>query len=163
MITIPTGLNAVRTTYGDERPYRGIDGRLRPEWEEHILKRIIPPAPMVLSWDRTVPVKAIRMHFLIADEMQAFLQEVLDAKRWTYIDRWSGGYADRAQRGAHKPSLHAFGIAFDVDPDRNKMGSDTWRMHPDVVDIAAKHGFYWGGRFAAPRNDPMHYQAARGA
>jgi len=79
-----------------------------------------------------------------------------------YVIRSVGFFAPRAKRG--RPdllSLHSYGIAFDLNPDRNPMRA------PMVTDIPAAYlddaeacGWYWGGRFPTP--DPMHFQQAWG-
>lgn len=50
-------------------------------------------------------------------------------------------------------SVHAWGIALDLNADTNAVGTEG-TLDPRVVEVFAKHGFFWGGHFG----DPMHFQ-----
>jgi D-alanyl-D-alanine carboxypeptidase len=54
-------------------------------------------------------------------------------------------------------SVHAWGIAIDLNAASNKPGS-RGDMDERVIKIFCEHGFYWGGNFG----DPMHFQFAVG-
>jgi hypothetical protein len=88
---------------------------------------------------------------------------------------WSWGYSCRAIAGTTTPSNHSWGLAIDLDAPENPQltktkhgASHTLRktfpggqvlrstMPDDVLAIARKHGFEWGGLFAKP--DPMHFE-----
>ena len=63
-------------------------------------------------------------------------------------------------RGGSRLSVHAWGIAIDMDPARNPFPA-RWRegmLNPDFADILEKHGIWWRGR--PGDNDPMHFQCA---
>lgn len=74
------------------------------------------------------------------------------------------GYAPR--RKNHKPSAplsaHAWGIAFDLNPQRNLPGNPTPQFisHHPIVLIMKSFGFNWGGDWKTP--DPMHFQWCTG-
>ena len=63
----------------------------------------------------------------------------------------------RAQRRSKKISPHAWGIAIDLDPDTNQMGTPG-SMNQRIIEIFESFGFIWGGGF----NDPMHFQFVKG-
>lgn len=78
---------------------------------------------------------------------------------------WSGSYVPRFIRGNKKKlSNHAFGTAFDINYEWNKLGAEpalSGRKGSvrDLVDIANELGFYWGGHFS--RQDGMHFEIAK--
>jgi len=58
------------------------------------------------------------------------------------------------------PSFHAFGLAIDINPNRNPMTSHrppTTDLPPDIINIFKKYGFGWGGDWQYPV-DPMHFE-----
>lgn len=59
-------------------------------------------------------------------------------------------------------SLHSWGIAIDINPDRNpyELGNydaPTTDIPQSIIDIFKKHGFFWGGDWPGER-DPMHFE-----
>ncbi|MEA2477155.1 MAG: hypothetical protein QOC87_1354, partial [Actinomycetota bacterium] len=56
-------------------------------------------------------------------------------------------------------SMHAFGLAIDLNVSQNPLGT-AGHMDPRVVAIFEKWGFKWGGTFSG-RPDPMHFEVAR--
>jgi hypothetical protein len=56
-------------------------------------------------------------------------------------------------------SLHAWGLAFDVDWDDNGVGTPG-NLPYNVVAVFKDHGFTWGGDWPKFR-DPMHFQWRR--
>jgi hypothetical protein len=61
-------------------------------------------------------------------------------------------------------SNHAFGTAFDINADENPLGSQPALPNEkgcvfELVPIAHKFGFYWGGHFT--RRDGMHFEIAK--
>jgi len=71
------------------------------------------------------------------------------------LTNWGGSLNFRPVRGASSLSMHAYGIAVDIDPAHNQMGT-TGRMPQAVIDAFESRGWYWGGRFS--RRDPMHFE-----
>jgi len=83
-----------------------------------------------------------------------------------------GGLNCRAITGGTEPSLHAYGIAVDINPSRNpyanKLETDMpLGMIADIVNIRTRGGhrvFRWGGDWdnnpatAHSRYDPMHFE-----
>lgn len=61
-------------------------------------------------------------------------------------------------------SNHAWGSAFDINADWNSLGSEPALVGQkgctrELVEIAAQHGFYWGGHFTT--KDGMHFEVAK--
>ncbi len=84
------------------------------------------------------------------------------------IDRvlvWGGAFVPRFIRGSSTVlSNHSFGTAFDINMAQNGLGLEPARLGMkgcvrELVPIANKHGFYWGGHFS--RRDGMHFEIAR--
>lgn len=79
---------------------------------------------------------------------------------------WDGSYVTRFIRGSRTSlSNHAFGTAFDVNAERNQLGVLPALVGKEgcvreLVGIANKHGFYWGGHFKG-RPDGMHFEVAK--
>ncbi|MGC4093551.1 MAG: M15 family metallopeptidase [Polyangiaceae bacterium] len=93
-----------------------------------------------------------------------------------YTPRALGGFRDRNTYRGGEVSNHMFGIALDIDPERNPCCGcvEPWPQHPacqarelDVMDRAAlpkcwiegfeRYGFYWLGRDPQLR-DTMHFE-----
>src|SRR5690606_20285183 len=104
-------------------------------------------------------------------------------------DNNTSAFNDRAITGGTVPSLHAYGLAIDINPVQNPYveiaGDGNARFHPaagsryanraaarpgkparagmaeDVVELFAQHGFTtWGGDWDAPI-DYQHFQVSR--
>ncbi|WP_203423108.1 M15 family metallopeptidase [Sinorhizobium sp. BG8] len=79
---------------------------------------------------------------------------------------YDGAYVPRFQRKSKtKLSNHAFGTAFDINAAFNPLGAEPALMGQkgcirELVSIANKHGFYWGGHFLV-REDGMHFEVAK--
>jgi hypothetical protein len=79
---------------------------------------------------------------------------------------WDGSYNPRFIRcSTSSLSNHAFGTAFDINAAYNPFGGQpALPGHKgcvfDLVPIANKFGFYWGGHFKT-RRDGMHFEIAK--
>lgn len=90
-------------------------------------------------------------------------QEVREASTWLRQDDLGGelrrvdSFNVRWIRGHHGVlSYHAVGLALDVNPEENPMGSPVCRIHPEVVAILKRKGFEHGADWVHP--DVMHFQ-----
>lgn len=68
-------------------------------------------------------------------------------------------------KNAPKLSNHAFGSAFDINAVWNWIGSQPALCGQkgsvrELVELANKSNFYWGGHFSAGRIDGMHFELA---
>lgn len=87
-----------------------------------------------------------------------------------YVARSGWSFNDRTIAGSATPSLHAYGIAVDLDPDLNPYGvGDPYsgaikRAHVEaVLSIRNRDGaaiWSWGGNWRKP--DRMHFQLDQG-
>jgi hypothetical protein len=132
---------AVRLPYGED--WIGID----PRW----LRRNVVT--------RTVPILgAVSCH----RAMIAPLRRALGSLQWRGLARlvdpgdYAGCFAARRIAGSGSLSLHAWGLAVDVNASENPQGRRP-RQDPRVVRAFEREGFAWGGRWrTAP--DGMHFE-----
>lgn len=73
------------------------------------------------------------------------------------LHKWDGCFEPRLQRGSTRISLHAFGLAIDINASSNKQGTNG-NQSKLFISCFERNGFYWGGRFSGLRIDPMHFQ-----
>ena len=157
----PHGFQAVRDVFGDILRYLRDDGSIDPRWEVERMVRAELPFAIPLAWDTSKKVSAIRCHKLIAPLIEAVFQEIATEGLLRSVKTYGGGYVFRPKRGAVKPSTHSWGIAIDLNPNTNAMGS-TGDMDPQLVKLFEHYGFVWGGRWAGRNKDPMHFQYCSG-
>jgi hypothetical protein len=71
----------------------------------------------------------------------------------------TGGFNCRPISGTSKPSNHSWGLAIDINWDRNPSGSDFQSdIPPDMVAMWEDAGWFWGGWYRGGNYDPMHFE-----
>jgi len=139
----------------------------KPNQQGSYLTTIQLPYPMRLAWDKKTTVKTMRCHKLVADDFQKVFADLLAhyglAKiQELGIDLFGGCFNFRAMRGGSDYSRHSWGIAIDLDPERNQLKetSKTARFarpeYKAMIDIFYKHGFESLG--VEKNYDWMHFQ-----
>lgn len=128
------------------------------------------PYPMKLSWDPGTPVTRISCHRKVAESLTRVLTGVrehygLDGIEELRLDLFGGCFNARRKRGGTAWSTHAWAIALDFDPDRNRLNWTRERAafaRPEYDrwwELWEAEGWVSLGRI---RNfDWMHVQAAR--
>jgi hypothetical protein len=125
------------------------------------------PYPMFLNWASSTKVTRISCHKMVADKLIAIFKEILavygiEKIKSLQLDDFGGCFNYRKMRGGTELSLHSWGLAIDLDPDRNllKETSATARFarpeYKQFIDIFYKHGFVSLGR--EKNYDWMHFQ-----
>jgi hypothetical protein len=107
----------------------------------------------------------IRFHHLATQQLTAMWTEWEQAGLIDLVLSYGGSFVPRFIRGSRTVlSNHAFGTAFDINVPQNMLGvqpalkGKTGSVR-ELVPIANKHGFYWGGHFT--RLDGMHFEVAQ--
>ena len=150
--------------YGN--PDTNKDGLPDAVFESQYLTTILPPYPMVFSWNN-MSVSKIRVHKKVAVTLLAALTQIgkdftIAERQRFQLDRFGGGYAFRLKRGGNTLSIHSWGAAVDLAPELNPMGRE-YGSRPNMMPMKAvkafqAQGWTWGGGFRIP--DAMHLQAA---
>lgn len=76
-----------------------------------------------------------------------------------------GTYANRNIAGTNTQSLHALGLAMDINPSENPVtynGHNITNLPPNVGALAARYGIAWGGAWLGNKRDPMHFSVPYG-
>jgi hypothetical protein len=85
------------------------------------------PFQMVLDWDKTKTIRTITCHEKVAAPMTRIFQNLLshyglEKLRELGIDQFGGCLNVRLKRGSKSSwSIHSWGCAVDLDPDRNQL------------------------------------------
>lgn len=139
----------------------------KPNQAGSYLVSIKLPFPMKLAWDKNTIVKTMRCHKLVANQLIAIFTEILQVYGLAKIqelgiDLFGGCFNFRQMRGGSDWSRHSWGIAVDLDPERNQLKetSKTARFarpeYEQMIDIFYKHGFVSLGR--EKNYDWMHFE-----
>lgn len=132
--------------------------------------KLILPFKMRLAWDTDTVVAKTSCHAKVRDNLERIWSRTLDhygleEVQRLRLDLFGGCLNVRKKRGGSSWSMHAFGIAWDVDPAHNqlKMGRDDatldgseydafWRFVADegAISLGRERNFDW-----------MHLQFAR--
>jgi hypothetical protein len=129
---------------------------------------VIPAYPMFIAWDKKQSVKKIRCHKKVASSLAGILLDIKDAYTDEEIklygfDLFGGCFNYRNKKGGSTLSVHAYGAAVDINPDKNQFKWDAndalfaKKECKKFIDIFYKYGWISLGR---ERNfDWMHFQA----
>ena len=142
----------------------------QPNEQGTYLTTIQLPYPMRIAWDTKTTVNRMRCHKDVAQNFQNVFKELLDHYglekiRELGIDLFGGCFNFRKMRGGSSYSKHAWGIAIDLDPARNKLKqtSQTARFarpeYAKMIEIFEKNGFISLGK--AKNFDWMHFEIGK--
>jgi hypothetical protein len=157
----PNGLQEVLATFGDIYKYLKPDGTIDPKWEIEQIVSAPLPFPIPLSWDTTKQAKSMRVNKQLATVVQDSFRAIQAQGLQSHVRTFGGAYNFRAKRSSSKLSTHCWGIAFDLNPNSNAMGT-AGDMHPGLVDLLRSFGWKWGGDWTGRGKDPMHFQFCTG-
>lgn len=127
-----------------------------------------PPWRMVLAWDTRRQIETIRCHEAVAASAQRALENIADTYtpaeiRHLGLHLFGGCFNYRKMRGGNRLSTHAYGVAIDFDPARNRLtwGADRANLaRPDAVRFwEAWEAEGWTSLGRARGYDWMHVQA----
>lgn len=118
------------------------------------LKKLNPYAPIkTVTWHG----KSFGINSQVAPIFLAFLDNLA---RMGYKPVSIGGYSNRNIAGTDRKSLHAYGLAIDIDPSRNPVtwnGQNITALPRGVGAMAARYGLKWGGSWTGSKRDTMHF------
>lgn len=127
------------------------------------------PFAFRIAWNKSQKVKSFSCHTKVADALTSIFAEA--AKHYGEaamvsmgLDLFGGCYNYRPMRNGSSLSMHAYGIAVDLDPERNQLswGRDKAAFAKPSYDvwwrIVESHGALSLGR--ARNYDWMHFQFA---
>lgn len=133
--------------------------------EENIITIDVPQLKGIDMYGKPKATGSIYFHKKAAAQMQALWAEWEKAGLLHLVKTWNGTYSPRCIRGSQtKLSNHAFGTAFDINVKWNGLAKRPALVGEEgsvreLVEIANKLGFYWGGHFS--RKDGMHFEIAK--
>lgn len=128
------------------------------------------PYPMRLAWSHGQTVSRITCHKYVAEPLKRILKNTLEHYGYERIvklglDLFGGCFNDRDKVGGTTKSMHAYGIAVDLDPDRNqlKWGRNKAAFAKSDYDafwsyVEAEGGYSLGRK---KNYDWMHFQFAQ--
>jgi hypothetical protein len=138
---------------------RGRNGTASRFWEMTNLISISPPFALQFAGK---PVNSFKIHSKCAVSLtRVFTAIWLSAnKNQATIDDWGvstfgGSYNFRLKRGSSTLSMHAYGCAIDLAPERFPMGRSKPTFCAEVLKAFADEGW------VNLTHDRMHFQAAR--
>jgi hypothetical protein len=135
------------------------------------ITKLVLPYPMRIAWKPETRVSAIQCHKLIANDLWNVFVDLKDYYEYEKIkelgiDLFGGCVNVRLMRGSKtKWSRHAWGIAIDLDPERNGLKTkwkDAQFSKPEykfMIDTFYKHGFMSYGK--EKDFDAMHFEIAQ--
>ena len=139
----------------------------KPNQNGTYLVSIKLPYPMRLAWDKNTKVNTMRCHKLVAQNFTNVFNDLLThyglAKiQELGIDLFGGCFNFRAMRGGSDYSRHSWGIAIDLDPERNQLKTPYLKSnfskqeYKKLHEIFEKHGFINLGKQKG--YDAMHWE-----
>jgi hypothetical protein len=125
------------------------------------------PYPMKLAWDKKVSVNKMSCHKLVAQNFTNVFNELLahyglaEIQRLE-IDIFGGCFNFRAMRGGSDFSTHSWGIAIDLNPEKNTLKMTFAQSQFSKPEYAKMHEIFECNGFinlGKTRNmDAMHWQ-----
>ena len=157
----------------DPLPNNPENIRILNDWQARNIITITVPqlvgVPVILPNRVVLSQGKVNCHRLAQGKILALFEAWESAGLANRILTWDGGFSARLKRRARVPipanlSNHSFGATFDINAQLNPQGKVPVLMGKrgcvrELVDIAARHGLYWGGFFG--RADGMHFEVAR--
>lgn len=128
------------------------------------------PLPFVIAWDTRQTVRSFRCHEMVAAPLTRIFSQAVahyGTKQFEELrlNVFGGCFNHRTMRGGSALSMHSWGIAVDLDPERNQLrwGRDRASLAASVYNpfwsIVESVGAVSLGRVA--NRDWMHFQFAR--
>jgi D-alanyl-D-alanine carboxypeptidase len=137
---------------------RGKNAQVSEKWRAANLVAVKVPFKLRYAGK---PVTTVTIHRKCAESLGRVFAAIWAAsgKSQATIDKWGvseygGTYNYRLKRNSNTLSMHAYGCAIDLAPQRYPLGSTKAKFVPEVIKAFADEGWV-----NLPR-DRMHFQAA---
>lgn len=95
---------------------------------------------------------------LMVSPLESAFRNIISRGLTKELKTWDGCFNVRKKRGLATLSLHAFGIAIDLNSAWNQLGK-TPTLSKEFVKCFTDVGFLWGGHWKT-RKDGMHMELA---
>lgn len=99
--------------------------------------------------------KRIYCNKRLVKPLTAAFSALIKTKEVQFLKTWDGCFNIRKSKGGPGFSLHAWGLAVDVNAAWNQFGKPP-NLRPQFVKCFTDAGFDWGGDWGTP--DAMHMQ-----
>lgn len=160
-VHVPHGIGEIVSEFGEINKYVGQNGEPDPQWQAEFMRQVEIPFRLELGWDHSKAISRFTCHKRMVNIFQGVFANVqargLQSKLWSF----GGCFSFRPQRTGHKLSTHCWGIAIDLNPETNGLGT-AGNMDPGLVAVFREFGFIWGGDWLGRGRDPMHFQYCSG-
>lgn len=146
-------------------PQPGSPERIRilGSWQHDNIAMV--PVPQLRAALGPAAPSGMQFHRLAAEQLRDLWSDWEQAGLLGRILSFDGSFVPRFVRGSRTElSNHAFGNAFDINAGANGLGVRPKLVGErgsvrELVPIANRHGFFWGGHFGS-RPDGMHFEVA---
>lgn len=134
------------------------------QWSDEEGHMVFVPVPVELQpfllmsfgpGDARRPVMKIYANKVMAPALSQAMQNILERGLKAQVHEFGGCFCIRETRGTDRLSVHSWGMAVDINPSTNKLGTPG-DMSDELAACFTDAGFIWGKRFF--RQDPMHFQ-----
>ena len=99
----------------------------------------------------------IYLNRLIADRLDVTFRDLIFTELHTEIKTWDGCFNIRKKKGLSTLSLHAFGLAVDLNAAWNGLGKKV-AWSDEFIHIWRVNGWTCGADWKGSRIDGMHFQ-----
>jgi D-alanyl-D-alanine carboxypeptidase-like protein len=143
-------------------PYRAASqtlAEISPDWLANNLTEVVVPQLSALVKDGKV-----RFNNIASSALKAAFAEIETANLMGRVLSWDGSFVPRLTGSLDgRLSVHACGIAFDINSKWNPFGSEPAAAGKegsvvDLVPIFEKHGFEWAGRRSPSLREGAHFE-----
>jgi lysozyme family protein len=147
----------------DPKPGNPENIRILGTWERDNIINV--PIPQLRAALGPRAPGGMPFHRLAAEQLKGLWADWEQAHLLDRVLSFDGSFVPRFIRGSTTTlSNHAFGSAFDINADENPLGARPPLVGQrgstrELVPLANKRGFYWGGHFGS-RQDGMHFEVA---
>ena len=127
-------------------------------WE---IQKDFPWAANIINSATGKPLQKVFINSLFKAKLHTAFADLEKAGVHTEIITWDGCYNQRSVRGMHTTSLHAWGMAVDLNAAKEKLAQQHTHWSTCFIAIMKAAGLFWGGDFKS-RLDSMHFALYNG-